>query len=93
MINEVQKGVLNDTFKDETERSNVPCNKLKADLNPSMHFQNMSSNEDMDMEEVPNAETNPAGGKTPAQVAHENRLIRSQEDPSLCIFITFFEYF
>ena len=34
----------------------------------------MSSNEDMDMEEVPNAETNPAVGKTPAQVAHENRL-------------------
>ena len=27
----------------------------------------------MDMEDVPNTEANPAGGKTPAQVAHENR--------------------
>ena len=49
IINKVQKGVLNDTFKDENERSNVPCNKVMADLNPMIPFQNMSSNEDMDI--------------------------------------------
>ena len=70
IINNVPKGVTNDTFKAETESSNVPCNKLKSDLNISISFQNMSNNgEDMDMEEVPNAETNPPGAKTPAQVA------------------------
>ena len=61
------KKLVGSSVKDETERSNVPCNKLKADLNLSIPFQNMSSNGDeMDMEEVPNAETNPAGAKTPA---------------------------
>ena len=53
-----KKYVLNDTFK-ENEHSNVPCNKVMADPNPMIPFQNMSSNEDIDMEDISNTEANP----------------------------------
>ena len=63
IINKVKKRVLNDTFK-ENERSNVPCTKVMADLNPMIPFQNLSSNKDMNMEDTSNT-MKPGGGQDP----------------------------
>ena len=44
-----------------------------TDLNPPIPFQTMSTNKDTEVEDTSNTKVIPVGGKTPSQIAQENR--------------------